>query len=339
VADDRPVEPSLPPGAIEAEDELVRSSVGLLRLSSLYLLVFGPLMAAVGVVGFWLAVGSLPLGALTTVVTYSFVVGVAVGAMTSRRKRVKNIDSFPPSPFVAARLSVALRSSVLEIILGVLVMAVVFGALVRSSVPAVAMVVMGSAGLGHVLCRALSWMPAAIRAERRTKCQILRMDIPGTGPMKQAIALSAARPAVEAAVSRGDFGTEGSDWARTLQRSLHVGGWYDEAAALGDQLYARSGDPADAYNTARSVARSGDHDLAAEYLVASLRGGHCRDGLIDERDLRPLLPRPDVIEAFKATKPVATTTPSDVVAPPLDGLGEGGIHWRREQPEDVAGGG
>jgi hypothetical protein len=337
VADDQPVEPALPPGAIEAEDDLVRSSVGLLRLSALYLVVFGPLTAAVGVAGFWLAVGSLPLAALTSVATYSFLGGAVVGATTSRRKRVRNLDGFPPSPFVAARLRVALRTSVFEIVLGALAMALLFGVLVRSSVPAVAMVLTGSAGLGLVLSRALWWMPAAIRMERRTRCQILRIGMPGFGLMKQAIALSASRPAVEAAVSRGDFGTEGSDWARTLQRSFHLGGRYDEAAALGDHLYARSGDPADAYNTARSLARSGDHDLAAEYLVASLRGGHGRKGLIYERDLRPLLPRPDVIEAFKATKPAATT-PSAVVAPPLDGLGEGGIHWRREQSEDVAGG-
>lgn len=105
------------------------------------------------------------------------------------------------------------------------------------------------------------------------------------------------------AIVGGEFGEHDREWLVGLLASLHFGGRFDEAAALGDHLYARWREPSDAYNTACSLARAGDHDLAVEYLGEALRGGFGRKEMVKDTDLAPLLPRPDVIEIFKATKP------------------------------------
>jgi hypothetical protein len=308
-----------------------------LQLGLVALFVVAPTTAVAAVIGAAVMTNVIAVSAITRIVVILTGLGVVTGLMggMNRRSQLRRAMEEPLQPCVTARWRLVLRNyrpTPVRALGSVVVAAgiVFFG----FELPGALLFVYGVSGLGHLVSGALCWMPMLDRWQRATGRQMVsvRHD---SGLRGHAASLTAAE--LEAIVSRGELGDHDRGWLVDLFASLHHGGWYDEAAALGDHLYARWGEPFDAYNTACCLARAGDEDLAVEYLGEALRGGFGRREMVTDPDLRRLLPRRDVIELFKATRPPEPSA-AGVGAPPGDGLGDGLVQGSGFESEDLPGG-
>jgi Zn-dependent protease len=93
-----------------------------------------------------------------------------------------------------------------------------------------------------------------------------------------------------------ESGADGVRAATTLQRQLHVAGYFPEAAATAQLLYTdgRSGRVQSAFDAATALTRAGDTDNAMAWLNRAVDDGFDGGSLLDgEPDLSPLRTLPE----------------------------------------------